>query len=124
MKIMLALILMLFVSVLVNAQSKQMPPDTVRNVRLDGPRKLGAEPLYILNYQGKTFSIDSVAIKNGVIPSGAINSLDLVIDKNALEKYGNAAKNGAIVLTLIEEQNSKTFRSIKKYLKEIPRLTR
>jgi len=122
MKLIQALMPMLFMSVLLNAQSKPIPADSMI-VQSDNPRRQAPALSYFLKYKGKTFSIDSTAIKNGALPSRAIRSLDLVIDKNELERYGNAANNGAIILSLTEVQSSKTFRSIKKYLKEIPMFT-
>jgi hypothetical protein len=124
MKLIQALIPMLFIGVLSNAQSKPIPADSIFKVQLDGPRMQGPAPLYLLKYKGKTFSIDTTAMKNGVLDSQAIGSLDVVIGKEALSKHGEAAKSGAIVLTLIEEQSSKTFMSIRKYLEEISILTK
>jgi hypothetical protein len=124
MKLIQAIIPMLFMSFLSYAQSKPIQADSIVKIQLDGPRKQGPAPLYILKYKGKTFSIDTTAMKNGALASKAIGSLDVVIDKNTLEKYGDAAKNGAIVITLNEEQSSRTFRSLKKYLRQISLLTK
>ena len=124
MKLIQTLIPMLFMSVLSYAQSKPIQGDSIVKVQLDGPRKQGPAPLYILKYKGKTFSIDTTAMKNGALDSKAIKSLDVVIDKNTLEKYGNAARSGAIVITLSEEQSTRTFRSLKKYLRQISMSTK
>ena len=115
---------MLFMSFLSYAQSKPIQTDSIVKVQLDGPRKQGPAPLYILKYKGKTFSIDTTAMKNGALASKAIGSLAVVIDKNTIEKYGDAAKSGAIVITLNEEQSSRTFRSLKKYIRQISMLTK
>jgi len=83
------------------------------------PRKQGPAPLYILKYKGKAFSIDTTAIKNGALESRALKSIDVIIDKRELARYGDAARNGAIVITLNEVQNERIFSSLKKHLRKI-----
>jgi hypothetical protein len=48
-------------------------------------------------------------MKNGVLDSQAIGSLDVVIGKEALSKYGEAAKSGAIILTLMSFRKLNLF---------------
>lgn len=40
-------------------------------------------------------------------------------DREGLEQYGSAAKNGVIVFTLIEKKNNKHINALRKYLKAL-----
>jgi hypothetical protein len=120
MKLIFIIISMLFLSVFSNAQSKPIKTDSIPKVMIDGPMRKGPQPLWLLKHRGKTFSIDTTAMKNGVLASKSIGFIDVIPDKEAVKKYGNAAENGVIVITLGEEPGSKIFRSLKKHLKEVP----
>jgi hypothetical protein len=40
-------------------------------------------------------------------------------DKEGLEQFGSASKNGVIVFTLIEKNSNKSINALRKYLKAL-----
>lgn len=45
-----------------------------------------------------------------------ISKLELYKDSTSLNKYGQSAKNGVIILTITRKHNKEVFKSIKRYL--------
>ena len=120
MKRLLLLIPMLFVRVLLHAQAEPAWPNSGKQVLLDGPRKNYPSPLWLLKHKNKVYSVDTTAVKEGVIDQESIASVEVFKDKEELKKYGDLANNGVIVITLTKKRGAQTFRSLKRYLKEMP----
>ncbi len=120
MKLLQILIPLFFVSSMSYAQSETIKEDSVTRVRLDCSIKEFPSPLWLVMYEGKMFSIDSVVMKEKkILNPSSIKSVNVLKNQQELEKYGNAGKNGVVILTLSEEKGAKTFKSLKKYLTAI-----
>jgi hypothetical protein len=110
---------LIFLSIVVNAQSRIAKNDSAFVMRCSSPLLKGPSPLWIVLHKGNTFSIDTNFVQNGILEPGFINSINIMKDKEGLQQYGSAAKNGVIVIILIHQRNNKPIKALRKYLKEM-----
>ena len=94
--------------------------DTVRitsssNSRLDGSKS--SSPLFIISYKGKEYILDSIGVKGNVLDPNSIESMNVIKGREGLIPYGEAAKNGVVIVILKEER--KSFIALKKHLKPL-----
>jgi hypothetical protein len=109
----------IFISIFANAQSDTGNTVSSFIMRCSSPVLKGPSPLLILKHHGKKFLMDTVVLQNGILEPNYIKSIDIMKDREGLEQYGSAAKNGVIVFTLIEKKNNKHINALRKYLKAL-----
>jgi hypothetical protein len=56
---------------------------------------------------------------NGILEPDFIKSINIMKDREGLEQFGSAAKNGVIVFTLVERNSNKSINALRKYLKAL-----
>lgn len=113
------LVVLIFIGSFSYAQSEKAKVDSGIVVHLDGPVHTTPSPLYILTHEGKEYSLDTTAAKKGILDINSIKSIDIPKDREAILKYGAAAKNGVVVITLNEQKYSGAFNLLEKYLKAL-----
>ena len=121
MKVIQVLIPLLLTSFFSYAQSITVEQDSVTRIKLDCSIKDKdfPSPLWIIVHKGKMFSIDSTAMKKSRMNPKFIKSFSVLKDKEGIERYGNAAKNGVVEIVLNEKNNSSQFKSLKKDLRSL-----
>ena len=110
------LFLLMFVSIVSRAQSDTVNLNT-GVIRLDGPVRNGPTPLIIITHNKKDYVLDST-FKDNLNPND-IKSVYVFKDTSVMKQYGPAAKNGAIVIELVERNHSSAFKRLKKHLTRI-----
>jgi len=107
----------MFVSMVSKAQS-----DTVNLktdvIMLDGPVRKRPGPLFILTHNKKDYVLDSTTFKDNLNPKD-IKSVNVFKYAGAMQQYGPAAKNGVVVIELLERNHSSAFKKLKKHLTRI-----
>jgi hypothetical protein len=86
-------------------------------LRLDGPISQSPSPLFIVTYKGKEYILDSLGVKGNVLDPNSIESMNVIKAREGLIPYGEAAKNGVVIVILKEER--KSFVALKKHLKPL-----
>ena len=119
MKRTIVIIPFIFLSFIVNAQSDVAKKDSTFIMRCSSPVIKGPSPLLILMHEGNKFSVDTIVMHNGILEPDFIKSINIMKDKEGLEQFGSAAKNGVIVFTLIERNSNKSINALRKYLKAL-----
>ena len=111
------LFLLMFVSIVSRAQSDTVNLNT-GVIRLDGPVRNGPTPLIIITRNKKDYVLDSTALKDNLNPND-IKSVNVFKDTSVMQQYGPAAKNGVVVIELLERNHSSAFKKLKKHLTRI-----
>jgi hypothetical protein len=119
MKRIIVIIPFFFLSFVVDAQSDVTKKDSTFIMRCSSPVIKGSSPLLILMHEGNKFSVDTIVMHNGILEPDFIKSINIMKDKEGLEQFGSAAKNGVIVFTLIEKNSNKSINALRKYLKAL-----
>lgn len=101
MKVLIACIIVVFISIKTNAQNAVQSKDSSTVIRLRcGPVTIKSSPLYLVD--GKV--ADSTCIKT--LDADVIKSVSIIKDKAAETLYGKEAANGVII---IETKRSSLF---------------
>lgn len=85
-------------------------------IRLCMPSKseLLNPPLYIIKSHNKEFKVKDISILN----PNAIQAISVLKDSSAINKYGNEAKNGVVLITVNDDKYPELYKEIKKAYKE------
>ena len=111
------LFLLMFVSMVSKAQSDTANLNT-GVIMLDGPIRNRSTPLIILTHNKKDYVLDSTALKDNLNPKD-IKSVYVFKYTDVMKQYGPAAKNGVVVIELLEHNHSSAFKKLKKHLTRV-----
>jgi hypothetical protein len=115
MKIIKVLIILLLMGSASYAQRESSAPGSGTVIRLDGPVRKGPKPLYVIVHEKKEYELDSAKAKNVLNPD-KIKSMHVVMQPALDARYKEKGKNGVILITLNEENNSAAFKELKQHL--------
>lgn len=76
-------------------------------------------PIWLMHYKKKTYTLDSLQAKHGILNPDCIENMEILKDVAATALYGSRAASGITIITLKKRYAKAEFKRLKPYLTKI-----